>query len=73
VEVKKASKEEAKKGSVNTVVVARQGNAKAKEYVKKRLWAVIQGYKVRRIMKDNRQVAQMKHELIDLKKFIEIL
>jgi hypothetical protein len=41
--------------------------------VKLKLGALIKGYKVRRIMLHNRQIAQLRHELIDLIKFIDIL
>lgn len=41
--------------------------------MRRRLSALIQGYKVRRILKCNRQVCMLKQELCDLMKFAKIL
>jgi thiamine biosynthesis lipoprotein ApbE len=46
---------------------------KKRELVKLKLGALVKGYKVRRIFSHNRQIAQLRHELIDLVKFIDIL
>lgn len=46
---------------------------RAKKKLLTLLGAVIKGYKVRRILKFNKQLCQMRKELTDLVKFVTIL